>query len=137
VNPKDLVARDEEAIRDLIARWRRAAIEGDLATLQELIAPDVLFLIAHQPLMDGRSYLDGSAKLAAAVDMTITGEVNEILVSGDLAVARQTLEVNFMPKTGGETTTYAGQSLIVFRRAAAGESRWLALRDANLLGPKR
>jgi ketosteroid isomerase-like protein len=128
---------DELAIRELMMSWRQAAIEGDVAFMREFLSPDILFLIAGQPLMNLEKYVEGSVTLVDAVKLEISGEIEEIVVSSDLAVARQTLTVGLTPKAGGETTTYAGPSMIVFRRAAPGETKWLAWRDANLLGPTK
>ena len=40
---------DEKAIRDLIATWHRATVEGDVARVLTLVSEDVAFLVAGQP----------------------------------------------------------------------------------------
>ncbi len=43
-----LKSNDEQQIRDLIATWLRASASGDLPTILDLMAEDVVFLIAGQ-----------------------------------------------------------------------------------------
>jgi uncharacterized protein (TIGR02246 family) len=45
---------DELAIRELIGTWLRATREGEVETVLELMTPDVVFLVAGQPAMQGR-----------------------------------------------------------------------------------
>ena len=57
--------------------------------------------------------------------------IQEITVSGDLAVCWNLLEVDITPTEGGETIERAGNTLTVFRRGTDGQ--WRIWRDANLM----
>lgn len=137
--------QDEQVIRELIADWCKAAEAGDVSAMASFLDPDVLFLVAGQalaggePYLSGKQYLDGSIAMAAAVTMKIGNTIEELVVSGDLAVARQTFVIDFTPLKGGETTTYAGPSILIFRRNqnADGQPQWLVWRDANMVAPRR
>jgi ketosteroid isomerase-like protein len=59
--------------------------------------------------------------------------VQEITVSGDLAVCWNLLEVSFLPIESGETRKDAGNVLTALRRGSDGQ--WRIWRDANLLIP--
>ena len=59
--------------------------------------------------------------------------VQEITVSGDLAVCWNLLEVSFTPIEGGETRKHAGNVFTALRRGTDGQ--WRIWRDANLLTP--
>ena len=47
--------QDEQAIRDLIGTWLRATRAGEVDTVLDLMTPDVVFLVAGQPAMQGRA----------------------------------------------------------------------------------
>jgi ketosteroid isomerase-like protein len=59
--------------------------------------------------------------------------VQEITVSGDLAVCWNLLKVSFLPIESGETRKEAGNVLTALRRGSDGQ--WRIWRDANLLIP--
>jgi ketosteroid isomerase-like protein len=59
--------------------------------------------------------------------------VQEITVSGDLAVCWNLLEVSFLPIESGETRKDAGNVLTALRRGSDGQ--WHIWRDANPLIP--
>ena len=137
--------RDEQQIRELIVGWCKAAEDGDVAAMGSFLDPEVLFIVAGQalaggePYMSGKQYLEGSAAMAAAVTMKIDNTIEELVLSGDLAVVRQSFVIDFTPLKGGETTTYAGPSMLIFRRSLRedGQPQWLVWRDANMVGPLR
>lgn len=124
---------DEDAIRDLIATWLRATREGNVDAVLELMAPDVVFLVAGQPPMQGRdafaTQLRGILR-EHAIESAST--VEEVAVSGDLAYSRTRLEVVITSRHGNTPMQRSGHTLSVFRKGADG--RWRLTRDANLLG---
>jgi uncharacterized protein (TIGR02246 family) len=63
----------------------------------------------------------------------VRSNVQEITVSGDLAVCWNLLEVSFTPNEGGDIRKHAGNVLTALRRGPDG--RWRIWRDANLLTP--
>ena len=76
------------------------------------------------------------AQFRAAIEVVTIecrSNIQEITVSGDLAICWNLLEVFFTPIEGGETRKHAGNVLTAFRRGSNGQ--WRIWRDANLLLP--
>jgi uncharacterized protein (TIGR02246 family) len=120
---------DEQAIRDLVAKWMAASQAGDTATVLSLMTDDVVFMVP------GREPFGKAAFAAAARDMQgvrIEGrsDIRELKVLGDWAYARSHLEVKVMPP-GGNSVERSGYTLTIFQKQPDG--RWLLARDANLL----
>ena len=123
---------DEQAIRDLVARWHGATFDGDVETVLGMMAEDVVFLVAGQPPMRGRgAFESGLRKLLVTHRIKSSGEVQEVAVSGDLAYCWAQLAVSIVPKAGGEVVSRAGSALSILRKQANGA--WLVVRDANML----
>ena len=59
---------DEEEIRQLVATWMAATKNGDVKTVLELMSDDVVFLVAGQPPMIGKSGFAETAKTQASHD---------------------------------------------------------------------
>jgi uncharacterized protein (TIGR02246 family) len=125
---------DEQAIRDLVARWHTATAAGDVDTVLGLMAEDVVFLVAgHAPMRGRSSFESGLRKLLTTHRIESTGEVQEIAVSGDLAYCWNQLTVSIAPKPGGNAATRAGSALSILRKQSSGS--WVVVRDANMLPP--
>lgn len=123
---------DEQAIRNLVALWHSATAAGDVDTVLNLMADDVVFLVAGQPPMTGRATFEkGLRGLLTSHRIDSTGDVQEVVVSGDLAYCWTVLNVRIAPKAGGAAVVRAGSALSVLRRQADGA--WRVVRDANLL----
>jgi uncharacterized protein (TIGR02246 family) len=126
------VNADEQAIRNLVAQWHHATAAGDIEAVLRLMAEDVVFLVAGQAPMRGRSAFEkGLRALLGSHDVQSTGEVQEIETSGDLAYCWSVLDVRITPKGGGVPVLRSGSAISILRRYAAGQ--WLVIRDANLL----
>jgi uncharacterized protein (TIGR02246 family) len=126
---------DAQQIRDLIATWMAATRAGDVDAVLALMADDVVFLVAGQPPMVGRDAYAAAARAMAgpgAPRIEGTNDVEEVVVSGDLAVVRTRLRVAVTPPGATRPTVRAGHTLTVFRKQ---DGRWRLLRDANLLAP--
>src|SRR5271156_235369 len=122
---------DEQQIRALIDAWCEASAAGDLTTLLNLITPDVIFLTPGRAPMRHDEF---AAQFRAAIEVVTIecrSNVQEITISGDLAICWNLLEVSFTPVEGGETRKHAGNVLTAFRRGSDGQ--WRIWRDANLL----
>ena len=121
---------DEQAIRKLIETWMSATTAADTKTVLSLMADDVVFLVPGKAPMRGKPAF--AAAQDAVKDFTIEGrsEVQEIKVIGDWAYAWMALSVAMTPKTGGNTTRRAGNTLSILRKSAG---RWVLFRDANML----
>lgn len=128
------MSNDERQIRELVATWMSATRAGDLATVLELMADDVVFLVA------GRAPF-GKEEFAAQMQQPASGtplpkiegksEIQEIQVSGDVAWMWTRLTVEMTPP-GANPVTRAGHTLSVLRKRGG---RWQLARDANLLTP--
>lgn len=126
------MSRDEKQVRELIARWHRATAIGDVPTILNLIAKDAVFLGAGRPPLLGRDAFEaGLRQLLRSHRIDSTGNVHEVMVSGELAVAWTALKVNITPLAGGDTITRTGHAMSVFKRQEDGS--WSLVRDANLL----
>ena len=125
--------QDEQQIRALIDAWCEASAAGDLTAQFNLMTEDVVFLTPGRAPMRRDEF---AAQFRAAIEVVTIecrSNVQEITVSGDLAICWNLLEVSFTPVEGGETRKHAGNVLTVFRRGTDGQ--WRIWRDANLLTP--
>jgi uncharacterized protein (TIGR02246 family) len=126
-------ASDKAAIRHLIETWLRATHDGDVEAVLALMSPDVVFLVAGQPPMEGRDAF-GQAMRSMLVNHAVesSSEIDEITVSGDMAYCRTRLSVTLISKHGKTPILRSGPTLSILRKSADG--RWLLTRDANMLG---
>ena len=126
------MGRDEQAIRNVVARWHKATADGDVGAVLALMADDVVFLVAGKPPMRGREAFErGLRTLLASHRIESTGEIQEVEVDGNLAYCWATLDVRIVPLGSGAATTRNGNTLSIFRRQTSGD--WVLYRDANLL----
>jgi uncharacterized protein (TIGR02246 family) len=126
------MSSDEQAIRDVVALWHRATNAGDVDTVLGLMAEDVVFLVAGQPPMRGRSSFErGLRQLLTQQRIESTGEVQEVEVSGNLAYCWTVLTVRIVPRAGGDGTVRKGSALSILHKQPNGS--WVVVRDANLL----
>ncbi len=114
---------DEEQIRKVIERWRDASRAGDLDTVLTLMAGDAVFLTPNQPPMTKDVFAKNFRALPGKIEMQ--QEINEIIVSGDLAYCWSHITVTIDKKRR------AGHILTIFRKVKSGQ--WVLSRDANLL----
>jgi uncharacterized protein (TIGR02246 family) len=124
--------RDEKAIQALVVRWHRAMGAGDLAAVLSMVSEDAVFLAAEHPPMRGRAAF-AQALMALAQSCTIqsSADIEEILVSDDLACCSATLTVTTTPRDGSAASVRTGPVLSIFRKEPGGH--WVLVRDANLL----
>jgi uncharacterized protein (TIGR02246 family) len=123
---------DEQAIRELVARWLEASEAGDLATVLPLMADDVLFMVPGRAPF-GKAEFAEDNKAMAGMRLKTESEIQEIQVQGGWAWMRHRLRVTLtMP--GGKPRVHAGPILTVLRKNPDGA--WVVARDANLLVPE-
>jgi uncharacterized protein (TIGR02246 family) len=124
--------QEKQKIREVISTWMRATAEGELDQVLNLMADDVVFLIAGQPPMRGKEAF-ATASRSAVGKFHIDGksEIQEITVAGNYAYCWTQLSVTVTPMQGGSPSKRAGHTLSVFRKEPDG--RWVLFRDANLL----
>jgi uncharacterized protein (TIGR02246 family) len=124
---------DEQQIRELIETWSAATRAGDLVAVLNLMTEDVVFLTASNVPMRRDDFVAAFKSMAGAVEIDGRSDVQEITVSGDIAVCWNLLEVRVTPMAGGATVKRAGNTLTVFRRGD--DRQWRIWRDANMLAP--
>ena len=127
---------DESEIRQLVATWMAATKAGDMETVLSLMADDVVFLIAGQPPMVGKSAFAAASHAQsgqAAPQFDGTSEIQEIKVLGDWAFMWTKLTVVVTPPGGAQPMIRAGHTLSILKKQ---NSRWVLARDANMLVPK-
>jgi uncharacterized protein (TIGR02246 family) len=123
---------DENAIRALVAKWHRATAAGHVDSVLPLMAEDVVFLVAGQPPMRGKGTFEkGLRTLLASHRIQSTGDVQEVVISGDLAYCWSMLNVEITPLAGGGIVRRSGSALSILRKQPGGD--WVIIRDANLL----
>ena len=103
---------DEQAIRDLISTWMRATREGDLATVLNLMADDVIFMVPGQEPF---------------------GKIKKLQILGNWAYVRTYIDLT-VNRDGAPSVHRAGYTLTIMRKQP--EGRWLLARDANLMVTK-
>ena len=119
---------DEQAIRDLVSTWIRASNAGDTQKVLNLMADDVVFLVAGKKPMRKADYLAGQAALKD-VAMDAKSEIQEIRIFGDWAYLWTKLSVVMKPREGTEVLR-AGNTLSILQKR---DGKWLLFRDANML----
>ena len=126
------MSADEQAIGQLIEHWISATREGDVDAVLGLMAPDVVFLMPGQPPMQGR---DAFAKNLRTVlsehAIESHSEIDEIVVSGDMAYCRTRLSVTVTSQHGKLPLRRSGHTLSILRKGSDG--KWQLTRDANTL----
>ena len=124
---------DEDQIRELVANWMAASKSGDVDTLLNLIADDVVFLVPGRPPMRKEEFAAASRSQASPGGPKIDGvsEIQEIKLLGDWAFMWSKLAVTVTPH-GSPPVERAGHTLTVLKKEAG---RWVIARDANLLAP--
>ena len=124
---------DKQAIRDMVHRWLEASKKGDSATLQTLMADDVLFITpGKEPF--GREAFEGGEEQMKEMKMEAEIDIKEIEVAGPWAWMRSFLTVTFTP-TGGSPSKMSGHILTVLQKQPDG--RWVIKRDANFVQPEK
>ncbi len=92
---------------------------------------DVVFLTSGNAPMRRKQFAEAFSAMAVIMDLTCRSNVQEITVSGDLALCWNLLEVSITRVEDGETRKHAGNVLTALRRGPDGQ--WRIWRDANLL----
>ena len=120
---------DERAIRELIATWMAASQAGDLSTVLDLMADDVVFMVpGREPF--GKEAFAAASQGMKDVRMEGTNEIRELQVLGGWAWLRAYIQITMTPP-GAEPVRRAGYTLTILRKQPDG--RWLLARDANLM----
>ena len=127
-------AQDKQQIHELVRQWMEATKQGDASRVLALVADDVLFLQPGKPPMDKAAFEKQVRAQAGTGGPAVDGtsEIEELIVSGDWAIARSRLRVTITPHDGSPIATRAGHAMTVFHKEGG---TWRLARDANLLAP--
>lgn len=126
---------DEQEIRQLVATWIAATKAGDIETVLDLMAEDVVFLVPGQAPMVGKASFAAAAKAQSAQgapQFEAKSEIQEVKVLGEWAFMWTILTVVVTPVGGGASKARAGHTLSVLKKE---NGKWVLARDANMLSP--
>ena len=127
----DPIQNEEQAIRQLVDSWLKASEGGDLDTILNLMADDVIFMVPGREPFGKEEFVRNHQQTKGA-KITTESDIREIEVLGDWAWMRNFLKVTFTPNEG-IPTTHSGYVLTILRKSSDG--KWVIVRDANLLTP--
>jgi uncharacterized protein (TIGR02246 family) len=129
----DVSRSDEQAIRQLVENWLAASKSGDIATLNGLMADDVLFLTPGREPFGKEAFAAGSEQMKdTKMDADI--DIKEIEVNGEWAWMRSFLKLTFT-SAGGTSAKHSGHILTILRKQHDGN--WVIARDANFVMPQK
>jgi uncharacterized protein (TIGR02246 family) len=130
---KNVKRDDEQAIREMVHTWIEASKRGDLTTLLNLLADDVLFITpGNEPF--GKQEFAAANPSGSMNDMKMEADIDikEISIAGPWAWMRSFLRVTFT-QAGGDPTKLSGHILTVLQKNPDGQ--WVIKRDANFVAP--
>ena len=126
---------DEREIRQLVATWIAATKAGDLETVLNLMADDVVFLMPGRPPMVGKSAFAVAAGAQSDQERPQfdgTSEIQEIKVVGEWAFMWAKLSVMVSTPDGAASIARVGHTLSILNKQ---NGKWVLARDANMLSP--
>ena len=120
---------DVQAISEASVAWDKAWESGDAeALVSQFYTPDAVTMAPNQPASVGRQAIrSASQKYFDQYTEETRGTLEDVRVSGDLAVARGTSEGTSTPKASGASARYKEKFLTAFQRQADGS--WKAFWD--------
>ena len=121
------MSEDERAIHTLIDTWMAATKAGDVTSVLNLMADDVVFMVpGREPF--GKQEFAAMSGSQQGLRIDGTAEIRELQVLGLWAFARTFLKIAV--HASDTTVERSGYVLTIFRKA---DGRWRLARDANLL----
>lgn len=125
------MSADEQAIHDVHTNWIAAVNAGDLGRLLALMADDVVFLNPGQAPCGRDGFPAGFSAAHERFHVRCISDLEEVVVTGDVAYTLCRDSLSLTPRSGGETMKLAGHRMTIYRRQPDG--RWLLARDAHTL----
>lgn len=126
---------DEESIRKLVADWHKATAAGDLSTILNLMAEDVVFyVVGHPPIVGKDAFAAAFRAAIQQVRIESTARIEEIEIADRSAHLINYLTVTMTPLQAGSVMRRSGYTLTMLRKQPDG--RWVLYRDANMLAPE-
>jgi uncharacterized protein (TIGR02246 family) len=128
-------APDAAQIRAAGDSWARLYSAGDVDAMADLYEPDAWLMTSGTPLLRGRAaildHFRGHTIQPVETNWTFREESLDIVGDVGTLVAQYWLTVT--PRDGGNSRTFSGRSLLVYRRGADG--RWRIWRDMDNRAP--
>jgi uncharacterized protein (TIGR02246 family) len=131
-NKQPMTQDDKQAIRESVNAWLAASKKRDLATMLDLLADDVLFIVPGKEPFGKDAFATANQEQMKDVEMDATIDIKEIEVAGDWAWMRSFLNITFTHE--GKSTRHSGHILTVWQKNSDG--RWVIKRDANFVKPE-
>jgi uncharacterized protein (TIGR02246 family) len=122
---------DKQAIRESVDTWLAASKKGDVSTMLDLLADDVLFIVPDKEPFGKEAFATANREQMKNVELDATIDIKEIEVVGQWAWMRSFLEVSFT--RDGKTAKHSGHILNIWQKNPDG--RWVIKRDANFVKP--
>jgi uncharacterized protein (TIGR02246 family) len=123
---------DKQAIRASVDVWLAASKKGDLSTMLDLLADDVLFIVPGKEPFGKEAFAAANQEQMKDVEMDAAIDIKEIEVAGDWAWMRSFLEITFTHE--GKAAKHSGHILTIWQKESDG--RWVIKRDANFVKPE-
>ena len=124
---------DQQAVRAIHSSWIEAVNAGDLDRLLTLMTDDVVFINPGQEPFGRDRFPVTFSAAHQQLRICCGSELEEVVVSGDVAYTRSRDALSMTPRTSGKATELAGYRIAIYRRQPDG--RWLLARDAHTLAP--
>ena len=130
---KSMAHDDKQEIRESVDAWLAASKKRDLATMLDLLADDVLFIVAGKEPFGKEAFAAANREQMKEVEeMDAAIDIREIEVAGEWAWTRNFLEITFTRE--GKTAKHSGHILTIWQKNSDG--RWVIKRDANFVKPE-
>ena len=129
---RSMAQDDQQAIRESVETWLAASKKGDLSTMLDLLADDVLFIVAGKEPFGKEQFATANQQQMKDVEMDAKIDIKEIEVAGDWAWMRSFLDLTFTRE--GKTASHSGHILTIWQKNSSG--RWVIKRDANFVKPE-
>jgi uncharacterized protein (TIGR02246 family) len=123
------MTEDERAIRNLVDTWMVATQKGDIETVLNLMADDVIFMVAGQKPF-GKEAFAAASRGMTNVRFEGRSDIEELKVLGNWAYLRNHIDLTITPEHGSPVHR-SGYTLTIVRKQEDG--RWVLARDANLV----
>jgi uncharacterized protein (TIGR02246 family) len=126
---------DAAALRAHGETWARLYSAGDVDGMADLYEADAWLMTAGVPLLRGRDaildYFRG--RVALPVDARWAFREEDLSIDGDTGTLVSQYWLTVTPKAGGAARSFAGRSLLVYKRGEDG--RWRIWRDMDNAAP--
>jgi uncharacterized protein (TIGR02246 family) len=123
------MTEDERAIQSLVDTWMFATQKGDIETVLNLMADDVIFMVAGQEPF-GKEAFAAASRGMLNMRFEARSDIEELKVLGNWAYLRNYIDMTITPEQGAPVHR-AGYTLTILRKQEDG--RWVLARDANLV----